>query len=318
LAKKIHTPIVWQLSVLQLDKKTLVSGVLLTRAPFAYDKRISNIRNFINVLKSYFIGVYAEKELFIVSKEHRISAKTNPYGGFSVVVDSLVDDIPEIILPGSTSPLRIIQNYPIIFPYSSHTIDVISDIDDTIIVSHSSNLFKRIKTLAFKAPHKRKSISSSSSLLNAFVKNGASVIYVSKSESNLFGLLAAYIDYNALPQGCLFLTSYLKIRQLFESKKGLDYKLDNIRFILENTYQKKYILIGDDSQKDIEVFLRVVEQFPERILKVYIRQTKNTLSQSQKQKWDQLSSLRVASLLYRNESENEVIKDVQQLLNTNL
>jgi len=290
----------------------------LNRAPFVYDKRISNTINLVNVLKSYFISVYADKELTIAYKEHRISVRTNHYGGFSTVVDFIMDDVPELFHPASTIPLRIIQNYPIIFPYSSHTVDVISDIDDTIIVSHSSNLFKRIGTLVFRAPHKRKSIKLSSSLLNTFVKNGASVIYVSKSESNLFGLLTAYIDYNSLPQGCLILTSFLKLQQLFKSKKGVDYKLDNIRFILENTYQKKYVLIGDDSQKDIDVFLRVVEQFPERILKVYIRQTKNSLSKSQKKNWEKLKSSKVASLYYRNESETQVIKDVEQLLKTYL
>ena len=315
MAKKKHSPIVWQLSVLQLDKKTLISGVLLTKPPFSYYKQIGNIRNFINVFKSYFVGVYANKELTIIFKEHCISLKTDGHGSFSTVIDFLIDDIPEVAIPERTSPLRIVQSYPIVFPYCTGKIDVISDIDDTIIVSHSSSLFKRIATLAFKAPHNRKSIPFSSSLLNNFEKEGASVFYISKSESNLFGILTAYIHLNSLPQGKLFLTPYLKMSQLLNSKKGVDYKYNNIRLIIENEEEKKFILIGDDSQKDIEVYLRIVEEYPNRIMKVYIRQTKSTLSSSQKRSWSKLNSSTVPFLYFRDEMDQEVLNDIEQLLN---
>ncbi|RUA23615.1 MAG: hypothetical protein DSY76_09260 [Bacteroidetes bacterium] len=308
-------PIVWQLSVTQFSKKTLVKGVLLLEAPFAYDKKIGNARNLINVFKSYFIRVYANKTILIRMDGHSITTTTDRHGSFSIFIDSLINEIPQIRIPESDFPLRILQTYPIIFQHSESKIDVISDIDDTIIVSHSANFIKRIGTLALKAPHNRKSISPSSSLLNAFEKKGASVFYISKSESNLFGLLTSYIVHNSLPKGSLFLTPYLKLSQLLNSKKGVDYKFNNIRLIMDNNEDKKYILIGDDSQKDIDVYLRIIAAFPNRILKVYIRQTRSKISHSQQQKWEQLESSTVASHYFRNETENEVIKDIEQLLN---
>jgi len=84
---------------------------------------------------------------------------------------------------------------------------------------------------------------------------------------------------------------------------------------MDNNEDKKYILIGDDSQKDIDVYLRIIAAFPNRILKVYIRQTRSKISHSQQQKWEQLESSTVASHYFRNETENEVIKDIEQLLN---
>ena len=296
-------PVIWQISAIHLDKKTLISGVILKYSPFVYDKRTGRIRNFLKVIKSYFIPVIAGKEISILIDENRFKTTTDKYGGFSLVVDFLVEDVPLINLNGQETRLKILQRYPVIFNNSDGDFDVISDIDDTIVVSKTAEFLKRINILAFVAPRKRKAIPYTFRLFELFKKQHARVIYVSKSESNLFAMISTFIELHNLPKGSLVLTSYLKLIQLLNPQKGHDYKLNTIRFIIKNSAGKSFVLLGDDSQKDMEVYTTIAEEFPERILKVYIRQTGHRIRKGQKEMWEKLKLTGVDVKYFDNEDK---------------
>jgi len=296
-------PIIWQISAIHLDKKTLLSGVLLKRSPFTYNKKISQFKNFLKVTKSYFVPAYANKEISISidGKTHQIATDNN--GGFSLVVDFLIKNNPEIRIEGIKNPLKIIQRYPVIFSNSDGDFDVISDIDDTIIVSKTAEALKRMRILAFKIPQRRKTIPYTYHLFEIFKEQHARVIYVSKSESNLFALISAFIEHNKLPKGSLILTSYLKLIQLLNPKKGRNYKLNTIKFIIENSSKKSFVLLGDDSQKDMNIYSDVVRAYPNRILKIYIRQTGLTIRKHQKKMWESLKQTGVNATYFNSEDE---------------
>ena len=313
-----NIPVVWQISALHLDKKILLSGVILRDAPFAYDKQIGNFRNLLKVFKSYFIGVYGDKEILITTNDKTISTNTDKYGSFSVVVDLLPKGKIIIKTVGNDKPLKILQTYPIIFENTKSLFDVISDIDDTIIVSYTADLFKRIGTLAFTLPKKRKAVGFTQKLFKEFEKYDTRVFYVSKSESNLFAMLTSFIKHNKLPTGNLILTPYLKFSQLFNPKKGRDYKLNNIWFILKNTGAKKYVLFGDDSQKDMEVYSEIAQEFPERILKIYIRQTKRKVLPYQKRMWKKLELTEIPIVYFNDNTTMDFQNEFNLLTNTSL
>lgn len=313
-----NIPIVWQISALHLDKKILLSGVILRDAPFAYDKQIGNFRNLVKVFKSYFIDVYGNKEIIITANNKTINTNTDKYGSFTVVVDLL--HIGELIIKTANNdkPLKILQAYPIIFKNTKSLFDVISDIDDTIIVSYTADFFKRIGALAFTPPKKRKTVDFTQKLFKEFEKHDTRVFYVSKSESNLFAMLTSFIKHNKLPSGNLILTPYLKFRQLFNPKKGRDYKLNNIWFILKNTRTKKFVLFGDDSQKDMEVYTEIALEFPERILKIYIRQTKRKVLPYQKRMLENLELTGIPIVYFNDHTNMDYQNEFNQLKNTSL
>lgn len=316
LEKYNNIPVVWQLSALHLDKKTLLSGVILRNTPFAYEKQIGNFKNLLRVCKSYFIGVYGNKIILITTNDKTINTNTDKYGSFTVVVDLLHKGDLTIKTADNDKPLKILQNYPIIFQNRKGLFDVISDIDDTIIVSYTADFFKRIGALAFTPPQKRKAVDFTQKLLEEFEKHDTRVIYISKSESNLFAMLTSFIKHNKLPTGNLILTPYLKFSQLFHPKKGHNYKLNNIRFILKNTGAKYFVLFGDDSQKDMVVYSEIAKEFPERILKIYIRQTKRKILPYQKMIWGQLE-LSGTPIVYFNDNTNmDLQNEFNQLKNT--
>ena len=307
--------VVWQISILHLNKRTLLSGVLLMDKPFIYDKKTSRFRNLLKVVKSYFIDVCKNKEITISIGNKIINTQTDEHGSFSVDLDYIPKGECKINFTGEKQTLEFLQTYPIIFKNTESSFDVISDIDDTIIYSYTADFFKRIGTLAFTTPRKRKPIEFTQDLMEEFKKQDIRVFYVSKSESNLFSMLTTFIEYNKLPKGQLFLTPYLKFGQLFKSKKH-NFKIENIRFVLKNSGNKKFVLFGDDSQKDMEVYTNIVEEFPERILKIYIRQTKLKILPYQKQMWEKLRVTKVPVNYFKADHKLDIVNEFAQLKNS--
>jgi len=313
LKNQKYIPVVWKISALQLDNKTLISGVLLKDTPFLYNKHISKFKNLKKVIKTYFIPVYANKKISINTDDQTINTTTDQHGGFSVIVDFLINGNIKIKINNGAEPLVILQTYPILFKTTESPFDIISDIDDTILVSYTADFFKRIGTVIFTSPGKRKVIDFTQKLFKEFKKYDARVFYVSKSESNLFAMLTSFIEHNKLPKGKLILTPYLSISQQKKKKKGIHYKLDHIKFILDHTKTKKYVLIGDDSQKDMEVYSQIATEFPERILYIYIRQTKRKILPYQKKMWQKLNSTSVPTKYFDDRSKIDLKNEFRQL-----
>lgn len=307
--------IVWQISILHLNKRALLSGVLLMDKPFIYDKKIGSFRNLLKVVKSYFIDVCKNREITITIDNKKINTQTDKHGNFSVDLDFIPDSDIKISFTGDAKPLNIIQTYPVIFKNTKGSFDVISDIDDTIIYSYTASFFKRIGTIAFTTPKKRKPIEFTQNLLEEFKKQDCRVFYISKSESNLFALLSTFIEKNNLPKGPLFLTPYLKFGQLFKPKKH-NFKIEKVRFVLKNSGNKKFVLFGDDSQRDMEVYSDIVKEFPERILKVYIRQTQRKILPYQKRMWKILELTEVPVNYFKADHTLDIVKEFAQLKNS--
>lgn len=312
-------PVVWQISISHLtNRRTLFSGVVLNNSPFIYDTKIGALKNLIKVIKSYFISVYANKEISIISNGVTINTTTDNHGSFQVITEFKHNGAIKIYTENQDKPLKILQSYPTTFHETNSAFDVISDIDDTIIVSYTADLFKRIGTLAFKTPQKRKVIEFTQKIFTEFKKLDARIFYVSKSESNLFGILTAFIEHNNLPKGALFLTPYLKLYQLVNPQKNINFKIDNIRFLIKNTDNKNYVLFGDDSQRDIEVYTTIVKDFPQRILKIYIRQTKSKICLKQKRMMENLKSTGIPINYFLSDDNFQISHELTELKNTTL
>jgi phosphatidate phosphatase APP1 len=309
------TPVLWQLSVLELDGKNLVNGVVVRSLPFALGKQASYLRNFLRSLSSYVLKPYSEREISVeVNGEKRV-LKTDAKGAFRLIFDQTLLKENIIIRTSSGEPISIKQSYPVFFRKTKGPIDVISDVDDTIITSYTKSLIKRIGSILFTPPQKRKPIGFTQNLFKIFDNNQSRVLYISKSESNLFAMLSAIIQHHKLPHGNLILTPYLNFKELLNSKKARDYKLNHIKFILENTTHKKYVLIGDDTQKDMEVYTKIVDRFPDRIVKVYIRQTKSQVKPYQSLMLHDLKATGIDFTYFDDNTSLNAKKEYERLLN---
>jgi phosphatidate phosphatase APP1 len=157
---------------------------------------------------------------------------------------------------------------------------VISDIDDTFLISHSSNLRKRLYVLLTKNAHSRKPfegvINHYKLLANAGIKTGATnpFFYVSSSEWNLYQFLIDFSKKHELPEGVFLLSQLKKLHQAFATGQGKHAtKFMRIVRIVEAFPKEQLILLGDDSQQDPYIYFSLVEHFPGKISCIYLRRT---------------------------------------------
>lgn len=155
---------------------------------------------------------------------------------------------------------------------------IISDIDDTFLISHSSNLRRRLYVLLTKNAHNRRPfegvINHYKLLANAGLKTGFTnpFFYVSSSEWNLYEFLSEFSRKQEMPEGVFLLSQMKKISKVLSTGQGKHSgKYVRIVRIVEAFPQQQLILLGDDSQKDPEIYLSLVEHFPKKINCVYLR-----------------------------------------------
>ena len=302
----------WHLAVLVFDNKSLVSGVILNGE--MADARPGTKSKAIDIIGTYFRQPLAFAEIGLRIGNEQFLTQTDSKGSFSLDLDSQVHEEVEVYLNNGTLRLEPVQDYPSYFGPKNGKLHIISDMDDTVIVSHTASLTKRIKALLTPV-HKRKTIDFTHGLISALLVADGRIYYVSKSESNLFGMLSSFIREHGLPVGHLFLTPYLKFLQLLNPKKGKTYKMDCIQSILDRSDNKFFILLGDDTQRDMEVYYEIARMYPRQILKIYIRRTGKELLRSKKRMMANLQGQPIPFLYYSDtDSFSEEVKYINQLL----
>lgn len=154
----------------------------------------------------------------------------------------------------------------------------ISDIDDTIMISHSATLAKRLRELFIKNPRTRKTFASLKNhfqlLANAHTPTDQPnpFFYVSSSEWNLYDYLVETFRYNELPEGTFLLNQLKRWKNLFKTgKTGHEGKLLRIMRIIDAFPNQKFIFFGDNSQQDPAIYQTIAEKYSQNIAAVYIR-----------------------------------------------
>lgn len=167
----------------------------------------------------------------------------------------------------------------VLIPLESSQYGVISDIDDTFLISYSTSFYLKLKQLLWKNAFTREAFSGASIFYNALLKGLETkahnpFFYVSSSDWNLYDLLVDFCRYQKIPKGVFMLNDFRKRDSLKFWKGGLlkhGHKYEKIKTIFETYPQLKFILLGDSGQKDAEIYRQIAKDYPDRILSVYIR-----------------------------------------------
>lgn len=154
----------------------------------------------------------------------------------------------------------------------------ISDIDDTVMVSHSETILRRLRELLIKNPRTRKTFEDARTHYNALALSHTTAdqpnpfFYVSSSEWNLYDYLVETFRFNKLPEGAFLLNQIKRWKDLVKTgKTGHEGKLIRVMRILSAFPNQKFIFLGDNSQKDVDIYAAIAEKYPENIAAVYIR-----------------------------------------------
>jgi phosphatidate phosphatase APP1 len=163
----------------------------------------------------------------------------------------------------------------VLIPPKTARFGVISDIDDTIIISHATNFPRMLHTLLLKNARGRVAFPGVAAFYRALQSGMGGefnpIFYVSSGPWNLYDLLVDFMELNQLPRGPLFLQDYGFERDRFICASHHTHKLRQIERIMACYPHLPFILIGDSGQHDPEVYAKVLEEMPNRIPAVYIR-----------------------------------------------
>ncbi|MGK4567072.1 phosphatase domain-containing protein [Flavobacterium sp. 3HN19-14] len=165
-------------------------------------------------------------------------------------------------------------------PYEGN-LGFISDIDDTFLVSHTRNAFKKLYILLFRNVNDRKIFDDVVPHYQALSTAGRNkkdeqnaFFYVSSSEWNLYRFIIQFTELHQLPRAVLLLKDIkTSLTDFFLTGRGdHNHKFDKIKHILEFYPHLQYTLLGDDSQHDPFLYEDICKIFPVTVKAVYIRQ----------------------------------------------
>jgi len=164
----------------------------------------------------------------------------------------------------------------IMVPPSTSNIGIISDIDDTVLVTNASSMLKMMKTTFVNNALSRLPFVGVASFYRALQEGTAAssnnpVFYVSSSPWNLYDFLYDFLEIQNIPLGPILLRDLGVDSTKFISSGHGEHKLAQISRILQTYPEMKFILLGDSGEKDPEIFTDTVKLFPNRILSIYIR-----------------------------------------------
>ena len=170
---------------------------------------------------------------------------------------------------------RPVECEQVLVPSARAEFGVISDLDDTVIRTHSTDTLQMIATVFGGGAHDRVVVPGMAALYRAFARGvtGAAenpVFYVSKSTWNLYDLFEEFLDLHGLPVGPLFLTDQRILEAPSTLHRSENHKFDSIGTLLRTYPTLPFVLVGDTGMQDPEVYEGIVHNFPGRIRAVYL------------------------------------------------
>jgi phosphatidate phosphatase APP1 len=213
-------------------------------------------------------------------------------------------------VPSQMSPVAIATGEALVFIPHSYQYNFISDIDDTFLISHSSDLRRRLYVLLTKNAWSRKPfegvVNHYRLLSQAYATDGIPnpFFYVSSSEWNLYDYIKEFCRRNELPKGVFLLSSMKRLRHLLQTGQGKHAtKYVRIARILKAFPDHRYVLLGDSSQKDPEIYYSVVRDFPGKIFAVYIRNVRSSAEKTTEIFVEKIKSTGVHACFFKSSTE---------------
>ena len=193
-------------------------------------------------------------------------------GGF---VDSIIDsalapgwhDVELVTAGGRTATVPVIVIDP------DTRFGVVSDIDDTVMITRLPRPLIAAWNTFFRHDSAREPVPGMAELYRrAFGASGeVPVIYLSTGAWNAAPAIGRFLRRHGYPTGPLLLTDWGPTNSGW-FRSGAEHKRAALRRLLTELPSIRWVLVGDDGQRDPQIYAEVVQEHPERVLAVVIRQ----------------------------------------------
>ena len=209
-----------------------------------------------------------------------VSGSSDEEGYFHLEIDQAAADPTalwhevdvRLDLPGDGSaPVRAIAH--VLVPSASAAFAVISDIDDTVIRTDATSLYRMGRTILFENAHVRLPFEGVSAFYRELHCGVNPIFYVSSGPWNLYDVLEQIFEIRGIPPGPLFLQDWgIEPGKLITAQHDT-HKREQIDTLV-GTYALPFLLIGDSGQRDPEIYDAVARHYPGRVHVIYIRDVK--------------------------------------------
>lgn len=299
--------------------KITVFGHVLKVSPMPRKTYRHNwVTNTFSILRLFMVKVFpcTTVSLEWQSKTYTTHTENDGFFIFEIMGDDLIESGCHSVMVRLTDPKYISQNIrghgSLYIPFPSQH-GFISDIDDTFLVSHSEKMRRRLYALFTKNARTRKTFEGVISHYQAFAsmnqegKNANPFFYVSSSEWNLYDFVVEFARFNGLPKGVFLLGQIKKLKDFWRSgTNNHGTKFMRIVRIVEAYPHLNFVLLGDDSQQDPNIYNAIVKYFPEKIIAVYIRRIRKTNYENVKNIITEMQSHGVSCCYFEHSAEARI------------
>lgn len=161
-------------------------------------------------------------------------------------------------------------------PDLAATVGVVTDVDDTILETGATDLFRMLRVTLLQNALTRLPFEGAAAFYRA-LEAGADgsarnpFFYVSSTPWNLYDFLVAFLDHRGFPRGPLFLRDLGIDETKFVKGPHARHKRAAIEEVLRVHAGLPFVLVGDSGQHDPEIYARVARDHPGRVRAIYIR-----------------------------------------------
>ncbi len=158
---------------------------------------------------------------------------------------------------------------------SDEAIGIISDFDDTVIISDVTNKFKLINNLLLKNYKQRKVVPTMVERFQKILAQNSpnipsTLFFVTGSPKQLFNSIERFLNYHHFPKHTL-ITKQIHGLEMDPLLNQFKYKVERIEELFRLYPKMQWIMFGDSGEKDKEVYEYLFKKYPLKIKSYYIR-----------------------------------------------
>jgi phosphatidate phosphatase APP1 len=297
------------------SKNLVIYGHVLKEKPFLQKTYTNNaFINFINLVRLFFITPIPDVKVKLHWNNQFFYTKTETDGFFQFEWQSDEEVLAgwhnlKVDLLNAEEEIINTGKGKIFVPHSTQY-GFISDIDDTVLISHSGTTGKKLWSMFSKNPRSRKTFADVVNYYRLLAKVHTQpdvpnpFFYVSSSEWNLYDYLNEFFKFNELPKGSFLLNNIKKWYQLFKTGNSKHFgKLNRIERVLNVFPAQQFILLGDNSQSDPDIYKLIADKYPKQVFAIYIRNISREKEKITREILDSISNKEIYTLLYKHTSE---------------
>lgn len=243
--------------------------------PQTGDGKLSNI---IRTIKTFTPDGISNLDVAVNVNGTNQTGKTDNKGFFKVTFSSanVKNGVNTVLakLNSNKYQFDIKQEEVVIDSKDSNKVGVISDFDDTVKYTGVHQKIKMVKDILLGNYKTDKPYLGTNTLYKGIL-NGPKgtgfecMHFVTGSPAMLYDRIQSFLKLNKFPQSSVALKKPgSKIDP--NPSETYEYKVSKIRPMMKMYPNKKFVLFGDTTQKDTEVYSTIKKEFPDNVLAIYI------------------------------------------------